>query len=487
METTEKYLISSRFTFSMRTNTMSSLDDFPAEILVAIAREIHSSVPSLTLVCRRFYELFNPHLYRFVHWSDDPPNVNEMEFPNWLSEFPQGKRGLGNMPRQDSKIFEIDPFLRTLKSSEHLRSLIFGASLGDSKRYLETVQEIVILLRDSIRFLHLRPSAVISTQALPLGLTSLELSAKVLGLEYPITNWYYWSKEMRSTWKVDRELFYSFFALPNLKSLSIADIRGWDWFEGDKSQFTEKVRTSNVTCIKFPGSAPAGEDLAEILSWPKDIQSYFHEVVPEEDETYSCGKQFVDGFYGPDFVEALHTQQATVQEVFITSAYDRGAQTCFGLMDMSSFPSLRRLGLMMDHLNWPTIQIADEDLPQPLPISTRLPPSLVELQIELSTALQDNQYFWDYFECKDGIVSDACRWYEVGELGEWLCEIARSKKNSYPQLRKVTMWQGDTAPTIPEWFDMTRYRNYHQVEDAFREAGILIEWVFCNTPPMLGA
>jgi hypothetical protein len=81
--------------------------------------------------------------------------------------------------------------------------------------------------------------------------------------------------------------------------------------------------------------------------------------------------------FGPDFVETLDTQQATIQEVFITSAYDQGARIEMGIMDMSAFTNLRRLGLMLDHLNWPKTQF--DYSPQPQPISIRLPPNLEEL------------------------------------------------------------------------------------------------------------
>jgi hypothetical protein len=190
-------------------------------------------------------------------------------------------------------IVRIFSFVRLLKSSKHLKSHIFAISFGDSEEYGETVQEIINELKDWIQYLHLRPLKMVSIDSMPLTLTSLELDTDVLGLDYPSVNVFNWEKGDRPTWSVDRKLFYAFFTLPHLTSLSVADIRGWDWIQGDKSEFTGKINTSNITCIKFLGSAPAGNDLSTILSWPKALKSYHHEVDLDENQGYSCGNEFV--------------------------------------------------------------------------------------------------------------------------------------------------------------------------------------------------
>ncbi|EPE31197.1 hypothetical protein GLAREA_04164 [Glarea lozoyensis ATCC 20868] len=403
-----------------------------------------------------------------------------MEFPDWSSAFPQGKRSLKTRPRHDSHIIRIKEFLRTMKSSQQLTSYLSAISLAWCDSCDESIsRELIDLVGPSIKHLHLKPSTPISMDMMPLCLTSLELNTKVLGLKYPSrsgSNWRY----SPPTWRVDRELFYSFFCLPNLRSLSVEGIRGWDWFEGDALDFSNKTHTSNITCLKFPYSAPAGRDLSEVLSWPKSLLSYHHESCLDDDRMYSCRREWVFMFDVEAFVQTLSSQQASLEEIFISSANDDGAQTFPNLIDLSSFSRLRRVGLMVDHLDWPTLY-QDEESPT-LPISIRLPSGLEELQIELT----EEDRFQDYFDRDHQWAKHCSTWHEVGELGEWLCQIAQSKIK-YPNLRKVTIWRDKNAPDVATWIDMRPYRNYHLVEEAFRVANIAIEWVHSRAPPMFSA
>ena len=464
-------------------DTMNTLDQLPSEILIAVAQTIHDTLPALALVCKRFYLIFNPTVYRFVHFVG-PRNYykrGKMELPNWRSKYHHINSNISNVARQDTRIKDFEAFFRQMTTNKRLRSLVHGMSL-DWSRHCEMAYGWYTInsMETSLQYLHLKPGFPQTPDSMPLGLTSLAIDAAFLDLNYPVVDEVQWTTGVVPMWRVDRDVFYQFFCLPNLKSLSIDSIRGWDWFLGEPSRFADKMHTSNITSLKFGNSAPAGSDLAELLSWPKDLQSYHHEVMPHY-LGYSCGHKYVDQSHGPDFIQALGTQQANLQEVFIDSRLDRGPESVMGLMDMTSFTNLRRLGLKLEDLDWPKLQ--QKELPFSSPISSRLPYKLEELQIQVGVEDDFSQYF-EISTTQGGVSKTTSRWYEVGDLVTWLCEIAESKKSRYPNLRRITMWMGKGCPPAAFWRDMTRRLNYHQVEEAFREAHIMIDWVECEHSPM---
>ena len=105
-----------------------------------------------------------------------------------------------------------------------------------------------------------------------------------------------------------------------------------------------------------------------------------------------------------------------------------------------------------------------------------LSPAREELQIELI----EGEEFRNYFEGENNSLDPVgC---DPGELTEWLFEIARSKEERYPKLRKLVTWSGEYAPTVAVWVNMQRYHNYDQIEEAFREAHVQIAWVDCQAP-----
>lgn len=438
---------------------MTTLDLLPQDILNIIACTTHDSLPALALVSKNLHRAINPLLYRFVHHGEYHKGAysGEMQFPDWSSDFHQCTSGIKGMPRQDSKVARLDSFLRTIHDSPHLRALVLAASFGWSTPN-DTVSNCIDILGSSVRFLHLNPPKYLEVHQMA-SVTSLEMHWKDLGIVVHHENN-----------NGNRDKFYNLFRLPALTSLSLECVRSWSFFKGDASEFVDKIHTSNITCLNFPDSVPADRDLAEVLSWPKALQSYYHQVMPNEDSSYG---PFSPSLSGAMFVDALQMQHDTLEEFFLSTSDDASGPTWKeGLVKIYRFPHLRRLGLQREFLVLSKVELGSEmECPS---ISTMLPPRLEQLQLEFSGETSLRLYFGS-----DG-RSDALS-FEPGELVEWLCDIARNKDSRYPNLKKVIMWRNDFPRFINPWVHMGQSRGYDQIKREFEKARINIVWWDCET------
>ncbi|KAH6678009.1 hypothetical protein B0J14DRAFT_581739 [Halenospora varia] len=449
---------------------MSNLNALPEEILIAVAHTIHDSLPSLALVSKQLHDTLNPLLYRFIHYGDNRQDscLGMMEFPDWSSDFHQCSSCMDD-PRQDSKIVQLDLFVRTLVDSPQMRPLVSAASFRwdrDNTSTEEMVLKALGLLSSSVRFVHLgpvntpgrNPANLISSTV-----TSLEIRSEDLGVNYESNN-------------VERVKFYSLFCLPSLTSLSIRDVRSWRGFQGDASECFHRVSTSNITCLNFPNSVPADTGLAEVLSWPRALRSYKHEVVPNDDNEYG---PFTNCLSAAAFVDALETQRETLEEFFLYTLEDDMGSVWEALVDVSGFTRLRRLGLLWEYLTLSKgyARSTKKEFP---PISAGLPPRLEELQLQLS----NEEFFKCYFE---GEWRPDHLFIEPGEIIEWLCDIASHKNSKYPGLKKVVVWRSEGAASIPQWINMERYSGYVQIKKAFEESKIRLSWLDCSLGELFSA
>ncbi|KAH8651957.1 hypothetical protein BGZ60DRAFT_569121 [Tricladium varicosporioides] len=450
---------------------MSNLNTLPPEILLRIAHTIHISLPNLALASKHLHHVLNPLLYRFVHYDDNRRGawLGGMEFPDWPCDFHQCSSCIDD-PRQDSRIVQLDLFVRTLVNSPQMRSTISAASFqwdAENANTEKAVLKAIGLLSPSVRFVHVRPVKMLGRHLSSLispTITSLEIRSEDFGFDYKNGN-------------IDGKQFYSLFCLPGLTSLSVQDVRSWSGFKGDAFECIDKVSTSNITCLNFPNSVPADTGLAEVLSWPKALRSYRHEVNPWDDKEW---EPFTRGVSGAAFVDALETQRETLEEFFLLTLENNFMGVAWeALIDLSSFTSLRRLGLLRDYLTFSKVD-ARSTQKENSPISAGLPPALEELQLEIS----NESFFKCYFE---GEWRPNWLDIEPGEIIEWLCDIAKNKRSKYPRLRKVVVWRSEMGACTPQWINMERYCGYNQIKTAFEEAKIKISWLDCGENELFSA
>ncbi|KAH8648057.1 hypothetical protein BGZ60DRAFT_437832 [Tricladium varicosporioides] len=293
------------------------------------------------------------------------------------------------------------------------------------------------------------------------SVTSLDLRSEDLGFDHESNN-------------VDRLTFYSLFCLPSLTSLLIRDIRSWRGLQGHPSECLRQASTSNITCLNFPNSVPADRGLAEVLSWPKALRSYYHEAVPDEDNHYGPFTNFLSG---AAFIDALNTQRETLEEFFLYTLDDASGSAWEALVDFSRFTGLRRLGISREYLTFSKADARATQKANP-PISAGLPPRLEELQIEMP----GDEFFECYFEGEWRPDSSSI---ESGEIIEWLCDIARNKKSNYTELKRVVIWR--SRGTYPEWVNIEQCCGYDQIKKAFKESKIQITWMDCAVGELFSA
>jgi hypothetical protein len=434
-----------------------SLKSLPEELQLAIVQQVSKgSLPALARVSHCLHRCATSELYYFVHIqrysgaSAGDLSKNDQQRV-WGDLF-------AKQPPPSTWIFSIDQFLRTMSESTVLRTKVIAATFSWAGEHEDAINHLLDLLAPSVRYLHLVPP--------PGRLQGPALLAPIvaLGIDFEGSN-----TDIRG--ETDRNELYTLFCISTLRALILTDVRSFDRFKGVVPN--DRARTSNVTCLSFPWSVPAGKDLAEILTWPKALRSFSLEL-----EDYPSGHR---SWYGPDtniadpsrFIDALQQHKEFLEElVIIGEVGDTRGMVDEGTVDLREFHKLRRVGLprefmFMSRMSRETAGLQKEDVCDLFEI---LPSALEELHIEISFRVGWTQYFSARPTERGPRLAEE----DLDELSNWLCAIALNKPN-YPALTKVVLWQGPSGNGHDQ-YDLESEPGCADLLSAMKAAEIEISW-----------
>ncbi|KAF4627652.1 hypothetical protein G7Y89_g10498 [Cudoniella acicularis] len=396
----------------------------PKEILDEIALHVPlTSCTSLAQTSRIFYKSANSRLYRFVYFEQDQYDSCEkygMHLQeSWLYS-----------EEHSTEICYINDFGKTITESPLLRSYIRGASFKWNSETETNAEQAITkaldILAPSLTKLHLKPAKCDMELPLRLPVTSLDL-------------WYPRFNKDYDRHKFLQSELYAIFCIPTLRHLSLMYANFWQCFKELPSQ--GRARTSNVTTLSLPSTVPVGPDFAEILTWPKALKSLHFEIE-------ISGRKFprYEGNPRPItspavFIKAVESVQDSLEELLFNNGEDGGGRipTTFGTA-LRNFPKLKRLAVVRECLvvTKAEIEIFGLHNQQILELYQVLPPALEEL-------VMDVEFDFDW-EWEDSRAVHMNYW---PELRDWLSGVAAHKKDCYPSLRSVIIWQPSTHQPVP--------------------------------------
>ncbi|KAG4434004.1 hypothetical protein IFR05_010519 [Cadophora sp. M221] len=350
-----------------------------------------------------------------------------------------------------------------MRKSRSLRNSVIGASFDcqNLEHDDHIISEIVSLLSPSTRFIHLKPLTYNPGSDYLSFLTSLEIEADHLGSDYDQAY-------------AERDKLYALFCISNLRSLSVIGVRCWGCF-GEVLD-SSRVGSSNITFLLFRNSVHAGQDLFEVLTWPKALISFRFELEVDDHMTFGNHR---DIMRGGEFSAALLPQAPTLEEIYIygNSEGDNCGYDLTNIVDLRPFTNLRRVGL---HLSLMMVYIADAEFcEEPLEIFPRmyeiLPPALEQLQIEMRNEFPSTSFF----------SSDPC-WeadLRAGELSQAVCEIMQNKRDRYPRLRDIIFFQHRSSTKM----NLEDISGCSELLQCSKSTGVHVSWLAGNPPPLFSA
>lgn len=474
---------------------MALIESLPNELLVAILRQLPQD--SLVAVMKASRKLGGPAatvLYCAVYlWEK---GLNEQyhlmykeqgnpvpHVPDWQTEHHQCCVPFGSDFRQETRIFGLDCFLRTLSASTSLCSLVKGASFECQLIGQEVVATKVmkLLASSSVSHIHLTPEKY-NPDLYKSQLTSHPSTTHFTALTSLQVNWL----DIRvgeavydSSVVLDQDKLYFLFCIESLKSLSIVGVRCWNSF--NEVATPGRSKTSNITCLSLPQSVSAGRDLVELLKWPKTLKSLWYEIWHDEFPIFDPRNKYLSG---ADLVAALDRQKSTLEELYIHGDhYDSHRRGIFQIANLNHFTKLRRIGIPFTFL---AITEWNKQLREIYPglweekyeedyyrrVDTKLPPSVEELQLGL-----DDQQSEDEDE------------FAEGELCKYLNQIATSKMLYYKGLRKLVLWQESKRYhcVAIRHSDLEDIPGKHKLPETFEEAAIQFSHTRSFFPPLFSA
>ena len=283
---------------------MAQLDGLPTELLLAIALHLHQpTLSGLARTCRCLNQVITPLLYKSVFWqapyhpgpfsNDEAFFWQQGYFP--IESFAIRQANASIIPSSGSRIFDLDAFTRTVLSSESLRSLVKSVDLRWHNKHFNDDDSVRCCLQalesSHLRTLHLSPADF-----------SFEIPARpaVTSLAFQITR-----KWTDSKW-TDRgdgprvyamvfERLHTLFRIPSLIHFRLA---GWPFWLSNlcKSRAwakSESVGASNVEDLTLSSCGAPGDDLRQVLSWPKSLKRFTfvpHHKPCYEDSATACSQ-----------------------------------------------------------------------------------------------------------------------------------------------------------------------------------------------------
>ncbi len=458
------------------TSAMPSVTTLPEELLIEIfLKTPHNSLPTTALVSRKFNRCVTPMIYRYVHFMEVGGGPHNVLFyprsPDWQSTPHKILDTYGEIPHRDSRIICLACFLRTIRASTILRAHVVAASFGwyfaryKTADFENTISCVLGLLAPSLRFLHLSPP---------------EHDKLYIPYDGPITsldNQYICDLAYRGYFGDDLEdTVYSNFSMPTLQQLTLSDRELWLFSRSLAAK--DRSRTSKITSLSVELALPPGDRLARVLTWPFELRSFY----------YSDALLITSA---KPLIYNLQPQRASLEELLIAGEYC--TQSVIEVGSLRNFASLRRLGLPRNYIintekEFTTLAQNDperlkrgkEPLVKPYEV---LPPSLEELQIQVSPHFEWSQYM------EDNSTKEMTK--GSGELSAWLCEIAQHKLSRYPSLRKVVVWQSGGGIRAQAFYVVKAEKRQlealpesSELLSVFKDADVDISWVVSGLPPL---
>lgn len=405
----------------------SLFGSIPEEILVHVISLLpQRSLLAVAQSTRKLHRLASAELYATVYYEDNLSKVigllrfSAKKALTWEESSAEGEVDPG---RRHSKIFNLPLFLNTIQRNSHLRSLIATAALEQNgsgeclnESQVPPGQRCISLQAElrNIRALHLALGLYYDIE------NPIDLPFKSLSLRYTHGGY-------------DIEYLHTFFSIPTLLWLCISDLV-WSYPLLRKDDI-DRSRTSNVTKISLPFSAPSANDLAELLTWPKELRHFGLEAEPDNRNSQPRRRRLMT---------LLSSQKDTLTEIFLSGV------PCHPLIDytlsyeLNTFTALKRLS------------IRHEWLPQPLrnlPANTQgpstwniLPINLEKLQLEIPIMLDHADMRWDRSVDEAGLTD------RRQNLTASLYGIICNKVTRQLRLEQVAVWyrkRGDPGTTAP--------------------------------------
>ena len=399
---------------------MANLNNLPTEILNAIiTRLLHlylahshprNCLVDLSFVSRRLNHIVNTTLYQSVYYSNGgkgPPGPAEAF--------------LSNPYIPPTRIFHLGYFYQTLSDSPHLRPLVLDVNMAWAKNAYDQVKEQAILnltdlLDGCMRSLHLAPPYPSS------ALSFWRLTS--LSLVYATTPNLFDANRV--------ETLHHICTIPTLKHLSLSHWRLWTI---NSTAEDLQPRSSNITHLALYRSGLPGPSLAEVLTWPKGlesliVQSYPYENLYAEEQTR----------YSPaTILQYLQPQRETLQSLMLVinsnkwEANSTHLSDGTTLHDFSSIPHLKRLCVSRELLGFPE----RSGLPRPpFEIHMTLPPLIEEFHVDIQFSGN-----WDLLEVMNERLNEPLALGVFGSL-ECMQWIASQKAQCTPKLRRMVLYYG---------------------------------------------
>lgn len=258
---------------------MSQLQSLPTELLLAIASHLpQPGLSALVHSCRHIHEAVTPLLYESVFWQQDyharrllssEASFSEADLENHHRGRFNNRQASAQFSR--SRIFDLDAFTCTLLSSESLRSLVKNVDLRWEDKAIDlinvddSVHRCLQALESSyLRTLHLSPAAFHFEIPTRPAVTSL-------AFDYSRCCVY---RAFQHGGDLNR--LYTLFKIPSLIHFCMD---GWPvWGDFSNTNLTratpDRVAVSNIESLSLRHSDGPGEDLREVLSWPKALKRF---------------------------------------------------------------------------------------------------------------------------------------------------------------------------------------------------------------------
>lgn len=258
---------------------MSRIQSLPTELLLAIASHVpQPELSALIRSCRHINQALTPLLYESVFWQQkclarrllvSEASVSQADLENHQRGRLNDRQTSAQCGR--SRVFDVDAFTCTLLSSEYLRSLVKSVDLRWETRVTnhisveDSVHRCLQALESScLRTLHLSPASFRFEVPTRPAVTSLAFDYDSLCVYDP------------SRYREDLNRLYTLFKIPSLIHFCLD---GWPvWGDFSNKNMTgvtpERVGVSNITSLTLRNTSGPGEDLREVLSWPKALKTF---------------------------------------------------------------------------------------------------------------------------------------------------------------------------------------------------------------------
>ena len=247
-----------------------NLVTMPTEILLEIIGATQrGSLLAFARYTKRLNSLITPYIYQSIHYVDTQyKTYQNARYPDWGStppnKPPKNCYSFVSVSSADIRIYDIAGFLRTISSSQKLRSAIGAASFVwndaiNSGSYISyDVKRITDLLNQENCQLHmalLAPDCFRSRYNWPKSLWSLELSMQsVQSVNGSASESQFTARKL-----------YKTFCHRNLQQITLNDIYEWDMLYAPIDKYPPQM--SGVKCMQLLDTNMPIDETSSIFTW----------------------------------------------------------------------------------------------------------------------------------------------------------------------------------------------------------------------------